>query len=191
MQGRYDDCVEWPLGYHFHTANDWIDVSGGTEHKRDDSCHSSDLIQVYPQCNDYGGSTTVSSTHLEDQVLSTLQTQPLSVLTQASSIPLCDIGEYVHRSVKVRRKESQQRHCGKVRRPLNAFFLYRKAYYERMLELSFRSGQEISKLCGKSWALEPEVLREQYTKWAEVEKDNHTQAHPGYKFKIRKRVIST
>jgi hypothetical protein len=110
--------------------------------------------------------------------------QPMSVLTRDSVIPVADIDAYVNRSLETRRKEVDEGKIpGKVKRPMNAFMLYRKAYQNRAKEwCSHHNHQVVSQVCGDSWPLEPEHIREQFTEWARVERDNHREAHPGYKF---------
>ncbi|KAH8749556.1 hypothetical protein F5883DRAFT_367373, partial [Diaporthe sp. PMI_573] len=40
----------------------------------------------------------------------------------------------------------------------------------------------VSKICGASWALEPEHIRTKYHQWADVERTNHSKTWPEYKF---------
>lgn len=111
--------------------------------------------------------------------------KPLSELTQDwSHIPVVDIEAYVNRSAEVRRQEVEQGKVpGKVKRPMNAFMLYRKAYQNRTKNWCMQHNHQIvSKVCGASWPLEPEDLRQRYKDWAELETINHKKAHPGYKF---------
>ncbi|KAI1260111.1 hypothetical protein F5Y18DRAFT_406943 [Xylariaceae sp. FL1019] len=42
--------------------------------------------------------------------------------------------------------------------------------------------QVISQVCGMSWNMEPQALRDQYDEWAKVERNNHKKAFPDYKF---------
>ncbi len=110
--------------------------------------------------------------------------KPISELTQKSVIPVVDIETYVHRSSEVRRLEIETgKNPGKIKRPMNAFMLYRKAYQSRAKEWADQyNHQVVSQVCGKSWPLEPEELRQQFKTWAEIERDNHHKAHPNYKF---------
>ncbi|KAK4144645.1 uncharacterized protein C8A04DRAFT_11254 [Dichotomopilus funicola] len=110
--------------------------------------------------------------------------KPMSELTKASSIPVADIETYVHRSADARRQEIETgKTPGRVKRPMNAFMLYRKAYQQRAKEwASQHNHQIVSRVCGLSWPLEPEHIRQQFKTWADIERDNHQKAHPNYKF---------
>jgi hypothetical protein len=110
--------------------------------------------------------------------------KPMSELTKNSSIVVADIDTYVHRSSEVRRQEVDiGKTPGRVKRPMNAFMLYRKAYQQRAKEwASQHNHQVVSRVCGLSWPLEPEHVRQQFKSWADTERDNHQKAHPNYKF---------
>ncbi|KAK4192632.1 hypothetical protein QBC35DRAFT_482850 [Podospora australis] len=111
--------------------------------------------------------------------------RPMSELTKESAIPVADIDTYVHRSAQQRQEEVQtcKKNPGKVKRPMNAFMLYRKAYQQRAKEwASQHNHQVVSRVCGSSWPLEPEHIRHQFKTWADIERDNHQKAHPNYKF---------
>lgn len=109
---------------------------------------------------------------------------PMSIITKDSSIPVVDIEAYVNRSAEERRKEvATGKIPGKVKRPMNAFMLYRKAYQNRAKEwCSQHNHQVVSQVCGDSWPMEPESVRQQFNDWSKLERDNHQKAHPGYKF---------
>lgn len=111
--------------------------------------------------------------------------KPLSELTKGwDHIPIVDIEAYVNRSVEDRRKEvNAGKSPGKIKRPMNSFMLYRKAYQGRTKDWGFQDNhQVVSQVCGNSWRLEPESVREQYNEWAKIERANHQAAHPEYKF---------
>ncbi|GAB1311215.1 Transcription factor ste11 [Madurella fahalii] len=110
--------------------------------------------------------------------------KPMSELTKGSSIPVADIEQYVNRSSEVRQQEVEMgKNPGRVKRPMNAFMLYRKAYQQRAKEwASQHNHQVVSRVCGLSWPLEPEHIRQQFKSWADMERDNHQKAHPNYKF---------
>ncbi|KAK5651757.1 hypothetical protein OQA88_11719 [Cercophora sp. LCS_1] len=110
--------------------------------------------------------------------------KPMSELTKDSSIPVADIESYVKRTIDVRRREVESgKNPGRVKRPMNAFMLYRKAYQQRAKEwASQHNHQIVSRVCGLSWPLEPEQVRLQFKEWADLERDNHQKAHPDYKF---------
>ncbi|KAJ2899719.1 HMG-box protein STE11 [Zalerion maritima] len=109
---------------------------------------------------------------------------PLSELTEKLSITIVDIEAYVRRSAEVRQKELETgKTPGKIKRPMNAFMLYRKAYQNVAKEwCTHNNHQVVSQVCGDSWPLEPTHIREQFSEWARIERDNHQLAHPGYKF---------
>lgn len=112
-------------------------------------------------------------------------TKPLSELTKDwDHLPIVDIEAYVNRSVEERRKEVETGKIpGKVKRPMNSFMLYRKAYQGRTKDWCLQNNHQIvSQVCGDSWPLEPDHIKEQYSEWARLERSNHQNAHPGYKF---------
>ncbi|KAJ9648009.1 hypothetical protein H2201_002448 [Coniosporium apollinis] len=108
---------------------------------------------------------------------------PLSELTKDfAHIPLKDMNEWVNRSAEVRRQEVEKRN-GYVTRPMNSFMLYRSAYAERTKEwCSQNNHQVVSSVSGESWPLEPPEIREMYNEYARIERINHQNAHPTYKF---------
>jgi hypothetical protein len=72
---------------------------------------------------------------------------------------------------------------GKVPRPMNSFMLYRSAYAERTKQWFMQNNhQHVSKISGRSWAMEPQEIRNQFDAWAKIERANHQVAFPNYKF---------
>lgn len=111
--------------------------------------------------------------------------KPLSELTKDwTHVPVVDIESYVNRPAEVRRKEVEDgKMPGRVKRPMNSFMLYRKAYQNRCKHWCLQNNhQVVSQVCGDSWPLEPDLVREQFNEWARIERVNHQNAHPGYKF---------
>lgn len=111
--------------------------------------------------------------------------EPLSELTKTwTHVPVVDIDAYVNRSAEIRRQEVEEgKNPGKVKRPMNSFMLYRKAYQNRTKNWCLQNNhQVVSQVCGDSWPLEPENVRAQFNEWARIERQNHQNAHPGYKF---------
>lgn len=111
--------------------------------------------------------------------------EPLSVLTRTwTHVPVVDIDAYVNRSAEIRRQEVEEgKNPGKVKRPMNSFMLYRKAYQNRTKNWCLQNNHQIvSQVCGDSWPLEPDNIRAQFNEWARIERQNHQNAHPGYKF---------
>ncbi|TQB69118.1 hypothetical protein MPDQ_002336 [Monascus purpureus] len=111
---------------------------------------------------------------------------PLSELTKhMTHIPIRDMEAQVNRPIEVRRQEALRK--GRVVRPMNSFMLYRSAYAERTKEWCEQNNhQVVSKICGWSWPLEPNEIREKYERLALKERDNHLLAHPQYRFKPTK-----
>ncbi|KAF2089132.1 hypothetical protein K490DRAFT_38767, partial [Saccharata proteae CBS 121410] len=90
--------------------------------------------------------------------------------------------EWVNRPASVRRTEVEKRK-GYVTRPMNSFMLYRSAYAERTKQWCLQNNhQVVSSVSGESWPLEPPEIREQYNDYAKIERINHQNAHPDYKF---------
>ncbi|KAF2189624.1 hypothetical protein K469DRAFT_683039 [Zopfia rhizophila CBS 207.26] len=110
-------------------------------------------------------------------------TAPLSVLTKdMTSIPVRNMEEWVNRPPEVRRKEVEKRN-GYITRPMNSFMLYRSAYAERTKQWCLQNNhQVVSSVSGESWPLEPPEVRDLYNEYAKIERINHQNAHPTYKF---------
>jgi hypothetical protein len=111
--------------------------------------------------------------------------KPLSELTKNwTHVPVADIEAYVNRSAEERRKEVEEGKVpGKVKRPMNSFMLYRKAYQNRTKDWCLQNNhQVVSQVCGDSWPLESDEVKEKFSEWARIERINHQNAHPGYKF---------
>ncbi|KAK6220993.1 hypothetical protein LQW54_001565 [Pestalotiopsis sp. IQ-011] len=101
-----------------------------------------------------------------------------------------DIEAYVNRSIETRLREVGDARGGKgnkIKRPMNAFMLYRKGWQNRIKEMqSNENHQGVSKVAGDGWALEPDEVRNQFNTWSEIERDMHAQAFPDYKFQPKK-----
>ncbi|KAF4976939.1 hypothetical protein FZEAL_6474 [Fusarium zealandicum] len=111
--------------------------------------------------------------------------KPLSEIAKdLPDIPVADIGTFVARSAEVRLTEtSRNKKAGQIKRPMNAFMLYRKAYQDvAKTQCAQNNHQHVSKVCGAGWPLEPPHIREMFDGWAKMERMNHQNAHPGYKF---------
>lgn len=113
--------------------------------------------------------------------------KPLSELTESvEHIPLVDIEAYVNRSAEERRKEVEEGKTGRVKRPMNPFMLYRKAYQNRCKCWCVdNSNQAISQVSGSSWSLEPDWVKDQFQEWSRIETINHHNAFPEYKYRPR------
>ncbi|KAJ4367525.1 hypothetical protein N0V83_007108 [Neocucurbitaria cava] len=110
-------------------------------------------------------------------------TAPLSVLTRdLPQIIVKDMEAWVNRPADVRRREAEKRN-GYITRPMNSFMLYRSAYAERAKAWCLQNNhQVVSSVAGESWPLEPPEIRDLYTEYAKIERINHQNAHPTYKF---------
>jgi len=109
---------------------------------------------------------------------------PLSEQETNPDVPVADIDAYVCRPIEERRAEVEKgKNPGKVKRPMNAFMLYRKAYQQRAKAWADQHNhQVVSRVCGMSWPKEHTPVRDQFKRWAEIERENHQKAHPDYKF---------
>jgi hypothetical protein len=106
---------------------------------------------------------------------------PISVLTAESDIPLKDMLAFANRSVAIRQAEANK--SGKIPRPSNSFVCYRSAYADRVMKwASKNSHQNVSVITGSSWQIESETVRRFYMNCADIDKANHLQAFPGWKY---------
>lgn len=98
---------------------------------------------------------------------------------------MLEIEAYINRPADARKNEadSDRKQPGRVKRPMNSFMLYRKAFQNHTKAYcEHNNHQVVSKVCGASWDMEPEHIRKQFADWAKQERANHQKAHPGYKF---------
>ncbi|KAL8942737.1 MAG: hypothetical protein Q9216_001485 [Gyalolechia sp. 2 TL-2023] len=104
---------------------------------------------------------------------------PLSQL--CLDVPVVDVFVKVNRSIEERQEEA--RRDNKIKRPSNSFMLYRSAYGERVKALYPQNNHQIiSRICGASWKMETPDIKEKFSTYYELEKENHAKAHPTYKF---------
>jgi hypothetical protein len=117
-------------------------------------------------------------------------TAPLSELTaDLAHIPVKNMEQWVNRSVDTRRTEAEKRN-GYITRPMNSFMLYRSAYAERAKVWCAQGNHQIvSSVAGESWPLEPPAIRDLYNEYAKIERINHQNAHPTYKFSPSKAAV--
>lgn len=118
-----------------------------------------------------------------DKAITPKLTAPLSILTaELRHIPIKNMEEWVNRPAEVRRDEAEKRN-GYITRPMNSFMLYRSAYAERAKAWCAQNNHQIvSSVAGESWPLEPAGIRDLYNEYAKIERINHQNAHPTYKF---------
>ncbi|KAI6369159.1 hypothetical protein MCOR25_004513 [Pyricularia grisea] len=75
----------------------------------------------------------------------------------------------------------------KIRRPRNAFILYRTHHQAKILaENPCLPNPEISKIIGFQWRDEPESVKETWKRLAEEDKRKHARLYPNYKFQPRR-----
>lgn len=111
--------------------------------------------------------------------------KPLSEMNEDWKQSMVEIEAYINRPADVRRKEidMDRKQPGKIKRPMNSFMLYRKAFQNHTKAYcEHNNHQVVSRVCGASWDQEPEHIRKQFGEWAKLERTNHQKAHPGYKF---------
>lgn len=111
--------------------------------------------------------------------------KPLSESSEEWRQSMTEIEAYINRSAEDRRREieTDRKQPGKIKRPMNSFMLYRKAFQNHTKAYcEHNNHQVVSKVCGASWDQEPDHIRKQFADWAKLERANHQKAHPGYKF---------
>jgi hypothetical protein len=72
-----------------------------------------------------------------------------------------------------------------VKRPLNAFMLYRK---DKQGEIPTNNHQSVSRIIGAMWKSESADTKAKYNALAQKEREKHRLAYPGYKYSPKKRV---
>ncbi|KAK3057586.1 hypothetical protein LTR09_001770 [Extremus antarcticus] len=73
--------------------------------------------------------------------------------------------------------------AAKIKRPRNAFIIYRSAQASKLFkELGRKDNQNVSKLAGQAWKQESKEVKEQYHRLAEEEKARHKREHPEYQY---------
>lgn len=114
--------------------------------------------------------------------------QPLS--TWSRSLPGLrpeDMDDFVGRSTNERKMEA--RALGRIKRELNSFMIYCKAY-KSVAEAYLldqpdpieKSNSSVSKVCAQSWYKELPAVRNQCVSWAKKDRQGHREAFPGYKY---------
>ncbi|RDA85139.1 hypothetical protein CP532_1566 [Ophiocordyceps camponoti-leonardi (nom. inval.)] len=94
-----------------------------------------------------------------------------------------DVTAHVHRETR----KSEVAEGGKVKRPLNAFLLYRKhviVFIKKtfLAEENKNNQQVVSRICGDSWKMETDEIKAKFKRLAQEEKKMHGEAFPGYKY---------
>jgi HMG (high mobility group) box len=111
---------------------------------------------------------------------------PLSELTKDYIVPIKDMDAWVNRPAEQRHQEAEKKN-GYISRPMNSFMLYRSAFADRVKKFCEENNhQVVSQVTGASWPMEPEAIRKEYERLANLERDNHSAAFPNYKFSPNK-----
>ncbi|KAB8069851.1 hypothetical protein BDV29DRAFT_161026 [Aspergillus leporis] len=115
---------------------------------------------------------------------------PLSELAKDTThVTIRETENWVHRSTETRRQEVTQR-LRKIPRPMNSFLLYRKAYSGLAKEFLAQSHHcMLSIVIGKSWRMESQEIRYRFADLADIERKNHMEAHPSYKYSPKPRYL--
>lgn len=105
-----------------------------------------------------------------------------SIAKDMPNIGVTDVATFAQRSAEARQMEATK--AGKVKRPLNAFMLYRKAYQDiAKTQCSRNNHQQVSTICGSSWnGWEPPEVIDYFKQLASIEKERHEGAFPSYKY---------
>src|SRR5271169_2914469 len=72
-----------------------------------------------------------------------------------------------------------------VKRPLNAFMLYRK---DKQAEIPTTNHQSVSRIIGAMWKSESAETKARYNTLAQKERELHRLNYPGYKYSPKKRI---
>jgi hypothetical protein len=72
-----------------------------------------------------------------------------------------------------------------VKRPLNAFMLYRK---DKQAEIPTSNHQSVSRIIGAMWKSESAETKAKYNALAQKERELHRLNYPGYKYSPKKRI---
>ncbi|KAJ3499330.1 hypothetical protein NLG97_g426 [Lecanicillium saksenae] len=110
-------------------------------------------------------------------------TKALSEVAQDfPNVVIEDVATFAKRSIATRRAEADG--AGKVKRPLNAFMLYRKAYQDiAKTQCTRNNHQQVSTICGASWkSWEAPNVVAHFKHLASVERQLHEEAFPAYKY---------
>lgn len=105
--------------------------------------------------------------------------------------PVRDMEAWVNRSLGERQREVKAKN-GEIPRPMNSFMLYRSAHIALIKSMLGKNcNQNVSRIAGVSWRAETQEVREKFENLAILERQNHADAHPGYKFKPHKGPATT
>ncbi|KAL7794609.1 hypothetical protein V8C37DRAFT_64889 [Trichoderma ceciliae] len=104
------------------------------------------------------------------------------IATEVPHILVPDAADFATRAIELRHGEATN--AGKIKRPLNAFMLYRRSYQNVAKTCCTRNNhQQVSAVCGESWtSCEPPDVISEFNRLATIERQMHEQAFPNYKY---------
>ncbi|KAL6868904.1 hypothetical protein ACO1O0_000227 [Amphichorda felina] len=114
--------------------------------------------------------------------------EPLSEWAKANGVKPKDVHGFATRDIEKRIAQAIKN--GYVKRNLNVFFLYKRAYgavAQSWMEMHHptlaKTQPPLVTLVGESWAKESKEFKQSYTFYSELEKDGLRSAFPHYKYK--------
>lgn len=114
--------------------------------------------------------------------------EPLSIWAKNNNVQPKDVHGFATRDIK--KRISQAVKNGYVKRNLNVFFLYKRAFgnvAQAWMEIHHpalaKTQPPLVTLVGESWAKESPQFKHSYTKYSELEKEGLRKAFPHYKYK--------
>ncbi|KAF2862640.1 high mobility group box, partial [Piedraia hortae CBS 480.64] len=69
-----------------------------------------------------------------------------------------------------------------VKRPANAFILFRKAHSQAISRVVGGDNGQISAIAGKMWKEASAEVKDEFYQRAKEEKERHAKLNPGYKY---------
>ncbi|KAF4123349.1 HMG (high mobility group) box [Geosmithia morbida] len=122
--------------------------------------------------------------------------EPLSQWGRKHGIEPKDVHSFATRDIQ--KRISQAMKSGYVKRNLNVFFLYKRAYSDvaqAWMEIHHpdrsKTQPPIVSLVGESWSKESAEFKESYTVYSDLEKKGLRNAFPDYKYKPGAKKVST
>lgn len=108
---------------------------------------------------------------------------PFSQIAEIEDYPVNNIYQWLQSPERYQHKD------GKPKRPMNAFFLYKNAYYFAMkLHLATTLSNVISSFCGQCWKTESPQIISLYGDASEFAHQKHKEIFPNYRYTPAPRV---
>jgi hypothetical protein len=123
--------------------------------------------------------------------------EPLSKLAaRYEDIPVFDIVAYINRGKEEREshlRDKASNSKAEIRRPLNAFMLYRKAYQHLAQHVvGNKQHNVLSRVIGASWQSEDESVKDLFQGYYSINHWNHMLTFPAYKYQpVSKKKFNT